>query len=106
MLNLFRMMGFNLSLETVILGHATALISVAFTQIYPRLLRLNRRIEEASADLVAAPWQTFIHVVLPNIKTALIGSALMCFTLSFNKIPVTFFLTGRDNSCPCISTPL
>src|SRR5512145_2837699 len=37
MLNLFRVMGFNLSLETVILGHATALISVVVTQVYARL---------------------------------------------------------------------
>lgn len=100
MLNLFRVLGFNLSLQTVILGHATALISVVFTQVYARLLRLNRRIEEASADLGAAPWQTFFLVVLPNIKSALVGSALICFTLSFDEIPVTFFLTGRDNTLP------
>lgn len=100
MLNLFRMMGMNLSLTTVILGHATALISVVVTQVYARLLRVNRRIEEASSDLGAKPWQTFLYVVLPNIRSALFGSALICFTLSFDEIPVTFFLTGRDNTLP------
>jgi spermidine/putrescine transport system permease protein len=100
MLNLFRMMGMNLSLSTVILGHATALISVVVTQVYARLLRVNRRIEEASSDLGAKPWQTFMYVVLPNIRSALIGSALICFTLSFDEIPVTFFLTGRENTLP------
>lgn len=100
MLNLFRMMGMNLSLTTVILGHATALISVVVTQVYARLLRVNRRVEEASSDLGAKPWQTFLYVVLPNIRSALIGSALICFTLSFDEIPVTFFLTGRENTLP------
>lgn len=100
MLNLFRVLGFNLSLQTVILGHATALISVVVTQVYARLLRLNRRVEEASGDLGARPWQTFLYVILPNIRTALLGSALICFTLSFDEIPVTFFLTGRDNTLP------
>lgn len=100
MLNLFRMMGLNLSLTTVILGHATALISVVVTQVYARLLRVNRRVEEASSDLGAKPWQTFLYVVLPNIRSALIGSALICFTLSFDEIPVTFFLTGRENTLP------
>lgn len=100
MLNLFRMMGLNLSLGTVILGHATALISVVVTQVYARLLRVNRRVEEASGDLGAKPWQTFLYVVLPNIRSALIGSALICFTLSFDEIPVTFFLTGRENTLP------
>ncbi len=100
MLNLFRMLGMNLSLQTVILGHATALISVVVTQVYARLLRVNRRIEEASSDLGAKPWQTFLYVVLPNIRSALLGSALICFTLSFDEIPVTFFLTGRENTLP------
>jgi spermidine/putrescine transport system permease protein len=100
MLNLFRVLGFNLSLDTVILGHATALISVVVTQVYARLQRLNRRIEEASSDLGARPWQTFLYVVLPGIRSALIGSALICFTLSFDEIPVTFFLTGRENTLP------
>jgi spermidine/putrescine transport system permease protein len=100
MLNLFRVLGFNLSLETVILGHATALTSVVVTQVYARLLRLNRRIEDASGDLGASRWQTFLYITLPNIRSALIGSALICFTLSFDEIPVTFFLTGRDNTLP------
>jgi spermidine/putrescine transport system permease protein len=100
MLNLFRVMGFNLSLETVILGHATALIAIVVTQVCARLQRFNRRLEEASGDLGGRPWQTFVFVVLPNIRSALIGSALLTFTLSFDEIPVTFFLTGRDNTLP------
>jgi spermidine/putrescine transport system permease protein len=100
MLNLFRMLGFNLSLTTVILGHGTALIAIVLTQVYARLQRFNRRLEEASNDLGARPWQTFLFVTLPNIRSALIGSALLAFTLSFDEIPVTFFLTGRDNTLP------
>ncbi|HKY95493.1 MAG TPA: ABC transporter permease [Kiloniellales bacterium] len=100
MLNLFKLLGVNLSLETVIIGHATALIAVVVTQVYARLERLSRNIEEASADLGARPWQTFLLVTLPNIRSAVIGSALLSFTLSFDEIPVTFFLTGRDNTLP------
>lgn len=100
MLNLFRVIGFNLSLETVILGHATALVAIVVTQVYARLQRFNRRLEEASSDLGARPWQTFFLVTLPNIRSAVIGSALLSFTLSFDEIPVTFFLTGRDNTLP------
>lgn len=100
MLNLFRIMGINLSLETVILGHATALLAVTVTQIFARLQRLPRSMEEASADLGANPIQTFFFVTLPNIKAAIVGTALICFTLSFDEIPVTFFLTGRENTLP------
>lgn len=100
MLNMFKLMGINLSLETVILGHATGLVSIVVTQVYARLQRFNRRIEEASSDLGARPWQTFFYVTLPNIRSAIIGSALLSFTVSFDEIPVTFFLTGRDNTLP------
>lgn len=100
MLNLFKLLGVNLSLETVIVGHATALVAIVVTQVFARLQRMSRTIEEASADLGARPWQTFLLVTLPNIKSAVIGSALLTFTLSFDEIPVTFFLTGRDNTLP------
>jgi spermidine/putrescine transport system permease protein len=100
MLNLFKLLGVNLSLETVIVGHATALVAIVVTQVFARLQRLSRNIEEASADLGARPWQTFLLVTLPNIRSAVIGSALLTFTLSFDEIPVTFFLTGRDNTLP------
>ncbi len=100
MLNMFRAMGLDLSLFTVILGHGTALSAVVITQVFARLQRFNRNVEEASSDLGAKPWQTFLFVTLPNIRSAIIGSALLSFTLSFDEIPVTFFLTGRENTLP------
>lgn len=100
MLNMFKMFGFNLSLETVIIGHATALLAVVVTQVFARLQRLPKSLAEASSDLGASPLQTFFYVTLPNIRTALIGAGLLSFVLSFDEIPVTFFLTGRDNTLP------
>ena len=95
-----KVLGMPLSLQTVILGHGTALVSVVATQVFARLQRFNRRMEEASADLGAKPLQTFWMVTLPNIRSAILGSALLSFTLSFDEIPVTYFLTGRDNTLP------
>jgi spermidine/putrescine transport system permease protein len=45
--------GFHLSLVTVIAGHATALTAVATTEIFAGLSKLDRTLEEASADLGA-----------------------------------------------------
>jgi spermidine/putrescine transport system permease protein len=100
MLNMFRAMGMDLSLFTVILGHGTALTAVVITQVFARLQRFNRNVEEASSDLGAKPWQTFLFVTLPNIRSAIIGTSLLSFTLSFDEIPVTFFLIGRENTLP------
>jgi spermidine/putrescine transport system permease protein len=34
------------------------------------------------------------------MKTSLIGTALLVFTLSMDEIAVTFFLIGRENTLP------
>ena len=100
LLSLFKILGVRLSLEAVIIGHATALLSVVVTQVFARLQRLNRNLEDAAADLGAKPMTVLLLIVLPNIRSAIIGSALLAFTLSFDEIPVTFFLTGRENTLP------
>lgn len=92
--------GMPLSLWTVLLGHGTALISVATTELFAGLQKMDRAQEEASLDLGASPWQTFWRVTLPNLKLSLIAAGLLIFTLSMDEIAVTFFLIGRDNTLP------
>jgi spermidine/putrescine transport system permease protein len=84
----------------VVLGHGAALTSIVVTQVYARLRRFDRAQEEASQDLYANEWQTFRLVTLPNIRSAVLGSALLVLTLSLDEIAVTFFLIGRQNTIP------
>jgi spermidine/putrescine transport system permease protein len=100
LLMLFREADVRLSLTTVILGHGTALISVATTEVFAGLQKFDRAQEEASLDLGATYWQTFWRVTLPNLKLPIIGAALLIFTLSMDEIAVTFFLIGRENTLP------
>ncbi len=100
LLMLFRQAEMRLSLVTVILGHGTALISVATTEVFAGLQKLDRAQEEASLDLGASYWQTFWRVTVPNLKLPIIGAALLIFTLSMDEIAVSFFLIGRDNTLP------
>ena len=92
--------GLELSLATIALGHGTALIAVATTEVFAGLQKFDRRQEEASLDLGANYWQTFWRITLPNLKLSIIGAALLIFTLSMDEIAVTFFLIGRDNTLP------
>jgi spermidine/putrescine transport system permease protein len=100
LLMLFNVMGTKLSLMTIILGHGTSLISVATTEVFAGLQKLDRAQEEASLDLGANYWQTFWRVTVPNLKLPIIGAALLIFTLSMDEIAVSFFLIGRDNTLP------
>jgi spermidine/putrescine transport system permease protein len=100
LLMLFRVTDVKLSLVTIVLGHGTALISVATTEVFAGLQKLNRAQEEASLDLGATYWQTFWRITVPNLKLSIIGAALLIFTLSMDEIAVSFFLIGRDNTLP------
>lgn len=100
LLMLFNLSGTRLGLITIVLGHGTALISVATTEVFAGLQKLNRAQEEASLDLGATYWQTFWRITVPNLKLPIIGAALLIFTLSMDEIAVSFFLIGRDNTLP------
>jgi spermidine/putrescine transport system permease protein len=100
LLNLFQELGINQSMTAVVIGHTTFLIAVVMTQVYARLKRLDRNLEQASYDLGATRFQTFFFIILPLISTSLIGASLLAFTLSLDEIPVTFFLNGVFSTLP------
>lgn len=92
----------NLSLNafTIILGHVAFTTPVVLMQMMSRIQRLGKTYEEAAQDLGANPMKTFFLVTLPLIKTAIIGAAFLAFTISFDEIVITYFLTGTWNTLP------
>jgi putative spermidine/putrescine transport system permease protein len=92
--------GIGLGLFTVVVGHATFCIVVVYNNAVARLRRTSQSLEEASADLGANTWQTFRHVTLPSLRTALLAGALLAFALSFDEVIVTTFTAGRDATLP------
>jgi len=100
MLLFFSYQGVQLSLTTVLIGHATFCIVLVLNNVLARLVRVPRELGEAAGDLGANGWRAFWHVTLPSIRTAVLSGALLAFTLSFDEVVVTYFLTGRDNTLP------
>jgi spermidine/putrescine transport system permease protein len=100
MLSFFSAINLPLGLMTVIIGHATFGFPVVFNTVAARIARLPRSLEEAAADLGSPPWEAFWKVVFPGLRSALISATLLAFTLSFDEIVVTIFLTGQDNTLP------
>ena len=100
MLSFFPKIGVELSLVAVGIGHITFLLAIVVTQLLSRFKRLDPNLEQAAYDLGATPLTTFFTVIIPNIRTAIIGAALLCLVLSMDEIPVTFFLIARDNTLP------
>ena len=86
--------GIDFGLMTIIIGHATFCVVIAYNNVIARLRRLSRTPEEASADLGADIFATFRRVTLPAMGTALLSGGLLAFALSFDEIIVTLFTAG------------
>lgn len=96
----FGMMDIPFSTWTIILGHATFCIVIVYNNAVARFRRLSGGVMEASADLGANAFQTFRHVVLPNLGTALLAGGMLAFALSFDEVIVTTFTAGQQSTLP------
>jgi putrescine transport system permease protein len=79
---------------TIVLGHALLGMAYASVVVQSRLKEMDRSIEEAALDLGCKPYQVFFLVTLPNISQALIAAWLLTFTLSFDDVVISEFLSG------------
>lgn len=96
----FSLMEIPFSTWTIILGHATFCIVVVYNNAVARFRRTSGSMIEASMDLGANGFQTFRHVVLPNIGTALVAGGMLAFALSFDEVIVTTFTAGQQQTLP------
>jgi putative spermidine/putrescine transport system permease protein len=85
---------------TIVLGHATFCIVVVYNNAVARFRRLSPSLIEASMDLGADGFQTFRHIVLPSIGTALLAGGMLAFALSFDEVIVTTFTAGQQTTLP------
>ena len=79
---------------TIVLGHTLLGMAYATVVIQSRLREMDRSLEEAAMDLGCRPIQVFFLVTLPNIAPALVSSWLLTFTLSFDDVVISEFLSG------------
>jgi putative spermidine/putrescine transport system permease protein len=96
----FDVMGIPFSTWTIVLGHATFCIVIVFNNAVARFRRLSGSIVEASLDLGANGFQTFRHVILPNLGSALLAGGMLAFALSFDEVIVTTFTAGQQSTLP------
>jgi spermidine/putrescine transport system permease protein len=79
---------------TMIVGHV--LISVPFATLIVRAAAasLDRRLEEAAADLGANEWQIFWRVTFPLLLPPIVTAFLLAATLSFDNFVMSTFTSG------------
>ena len=88
------------SFWTIVVGHGTFCVVVVYNNAVARLRRMSPSLIEASMDLGANAFQTFRHVVLPQLGSALLAGGLLAFALSFDEVIVTTFTAGQQTTLP------
>lgn len=84
------------NLGSIVIAHVSFSFPFAAVIVRARLASFNRELEEAARDLGASEWRTFIDILVPHMRPALIAGALLAFTLSLDDFVITFFTAGPD----------
>ena len=61
---------------------------------------MDRALIEASQDLYASPWRTFLQITLPQLFPAILAGFLLSFTFSFDDFIISFFVAGANTTLP------
>jgi ABC-type spermidine/putrescine transport system permease subunit I len=78
----------------VFIGMVYAYLPIAIVPIYLVLLRIPATLVEASRDLGAAPWQTFLNVTLPLSRPGLATAALLTGVPMLGELVIPTLLGG------------
>jgi spermidine/putrescine transport system permease protein len=92
----FSLFGFALGETTVLLAHIFFSIPYVVLSVMPKLKQLDPHLYEAALDLGCSRLQGAWKVILPNIRTGIIGGALIAFTMSIDDFVISYFTSGVD----------
>lgn len=85
-------------LVNIWIAHVTFCTTYVTIIVSSRLRELDRSIEEASMDLGAPPWKTFIFITMPMIAPSLAAGAMLSFALSLDDVVIANFLSGPGST--------
>jgi ABC-type spermidine/putrescine transport system permease subunit II len=89
------------TLSGLVLAHSVLAFPFVVVLVGSALQGLDPALEEASRSLGGNPLQTFFRVTFPQIRLAVLGSALFSFNVSFDEVVVTLFISGvRSKTLP------
>jgi spermidine/putrescine transport system permease protein len=85
---------------SVIAAHTLFTLAIVNVLVRTRARGMDRSLIEASEDLFATPWRTFVQITVPQLLPAIISGALLAFTFSFDDFIIAFFTSGQDQTVP------
>jgi len=100
LLSMFIYYSFALGFTTLLIAHVMFSISFVVVVVRSRLIGFDRHLEEAAADLYAAPLTTFRTVTLPLLAPGVVAAGLLAFALSIDDFVISNFNSGTTVTFP------
>jgi putrescine transport system permease protein len=83
---------------TIVIAHITFSMAYVTVIVQSRLASFDESLEEAAMDLGARPAKVFGRITLPLIFPALLSGWLLAFTLSWDDVVISQFVSGPGST--------
>lgn len=94
---------FDRGMATITIAHITFTMAYVTVVVQSRLATFDDSLEEAAMDLGARPAKVFFRITVPLILPAILSGWLLAFTLSWDDLVVTQFVSGPgSNTLPMV----
>jgi putrescine transport system permease protein len=94
---------FDRGVATITIAHITFTMAYVTVVVQSRLASFDDSLEEAALDLGARPAKVFFRITVPLILPAILSGWLLAFTLSWDDVVVTQFVSGPgSNTLPMV----
>jgi putrescine transport system permease protein len=94
---------FDRGVATITIAHITFTMAYVTVVVQSRLAGFDDSLEEAALDLGARPAKVFFRITVPLILPAILSGWLLAFTLSWDDLVVTQFVSGPgSNTLPMV----
>lgn len=85
------------SLTGLVLAHSVLALPLVLIVTGSALKSYDMNQELAARSLGAPRWKAFLTITVPQIRFAIVTSALLAFLTSFDEVVVAMFISGGDN---------
>jgi len=85
-------------LLTITIAHVTFTMAYVTVVVQSRLAGFDDALEEAALDLGAKPVTVFFKITLPLIMPAIVSGWMLAFTLSWDDVVISQFVSGPGSS--------
>lgn len=94
----FMALGMEKGFLTVLLAHIAFTTPYVIITVYPKVRSLDPNLYDAAIDLGATPYNALKKVIIPQLKTSIIASAVIAFTMSFDDYVITSLVSSNFNN--------